>query len=181
MTFALFAPKMKEAPLLPSVRVLVKWEGGTQSLGEKVCLHCTEVCLYKIIHMFFAIKYASRFRCCLWLTASPETADCRRKFFLLSPKRRGTVMQSRSMKCYQCHKSPNGVCMCALQWSQSTCSARGISEITRCNWCLYKTGSICFFLLVVNVQCDNVNEPSVALLTLSCHCYFLSFPLSCGY
>lgn len=68
-----------ETALLPSIGVLVKWEGGTQSLGEKVCLHCTEVCLCKIIHMFSAIKYASRFRYCVWLMASPETADCRRK------------------------------------------------------------------------------------------------------
>lgn len=33
-----------------------------------------------------------------------------------------------------------------------------------------------FFLLVVNVQCDNTNESSILLRTLLCHMYFLSFP-----
>lgn len=38
-----------------------------------------------------------------------------------------------------------------------------------------KQGAFVFFLLVVNVQCDNANESSIPLPTLSCHMYFLSF------
>lgn len=38
-----------------------------------------------------------------------------------------------------------------------------------------KQGAFVFFLLVVNVQCNNANESSIPLPTLSCHMYFLSF------
>lgn len=62
------SPYNKEAsllPFLPSTGVLVKWESVTQNVGVKLCLHHTEVCLYKITHMFSTIRYASEFLYCL--------------------------------------------------------------------------------------------------------------------
>lgn len=45
----LLAQGMEEVPLLSSDSVIVKRESVTQNLGGKVCLCCTEVCLYNII------------------------------------------------------------------------------------------------------------------------------------
>lgn len=84
-------------------------------------------------------------------------------------------MQSWSMKRCLCHKSQNGVCICACHRGKAPApQERSVKLLDVIDVCA-KQGAFVFFVLVVNVQCDNANESFIPLPPLSCHMYFLSF------